>query len=85
MSLPTITDPHQAVVSSKLAKTPRPRLREREGPGPKGWEGERFLSGKSKRFLRKQFFSEEKNQKTFIPGPAARSRPWPPNLENAEK
>jgi hypothetical protein len=23
------------------------------------------------------FFSEEKNQKTFIPAPAARSRPWP--------
>jgi hypothetical protein len=25
------------------------------------------------------FFSEEKNQKTFIPALAERSRPWPPN------
>jgi hypothetical protein len=25
------------------------------------------------------FFSEEKNQKTFIPPLAANSRPWPPN------
>jgi hypothetical protein len=31
------------------------------------------------------FFSEEKNQKTFISWQAARSRPWPPNGEPAEK
>jgi hypothetical protein len=27
------------------------------------------------------FFSEEKNQKTFISGAAARSRPWPRSWE----
>jgi hypothetical protein len=30
-----------------------------------------------KKKSRKLFFSEEKNQKTFTPAPAARSRPWP--------
>jgi hypothetical protein len=34
--------------------------------------------GESK--ARKQFFSEEKNQKTFIPAPAARSRPNPGSI-----
>jgi hypothetical protein len=29
----------------------------------------------------KMFFSEEKNQKTFIPAPAAKCRPWPRTLE----
>jgi hypothetical protein len=27
------------------------------------------------------FFSEEKNQKTFIPAPVERSGPWPPKVK----
>jgi hypothetical protein len=30
---------------------------------------------------RKAFFSEEKKQKTFVPAPADRSRPWPRSWE----
>jgi hypothetical protein len=37
------------------------------------------------RFKKAMFFSEEKNQKTFILSHAARSRPWPVNGEAAEK
>jgi hypothetical protein len=30
------------------------------------------------------FFSEEKNQKTFVPAPLDKSRPWPDSWEGAE-
>jgi hypothetical protein len=34
---------------------------------------------------RKSFFSEEKNQKTFIPPPRPRSKPWPRCLDRRRK
>jgi hypothetical protein len=33
---------------------------------------------------RTAFFSEEKNQKTFIPAPVERSRPWAANGEQRQ-
>jgi hypothetical protein len=36
-------------------------------------------------FQERMFFSEEKNQKTFMSAPAAANRPWPDNGEPAEK
>jgi hypothetical protein len=41
----------------------------------KGIAGQR--EGGEMLHLRNSFFSEEKKQKTFIPAPAAGSRPWP--------
>jgi hypothetical protein len=32
----------------------------------------------------RMFFSEEKNQKTFVSPLAARSRPWPPDVKLRE-
>jgi hypothetical protein len=34
-------------------------------------------SYRNQRFAREVFFSEEKNQKTFMSSPLRRSRPWP--------